>query len=212
MAFRQLSFVLDPVWPQTKAQCLPILGTRPRHLKLLVRPAHQDPRRHPGPADVPDDPFAAVVANVGIGRFVEREPQAGDLPGDGAAQPRALLADAAGEDERVGPPAERDEVGADEAADAVDEEVEREALGFGVLAAPLVGVGLVVGLVILGGGGGDEAKVGGPCQGPPAGLFVEDLLGSRDVERLGGAGRELPGVACVVEHEAEDRWGWWFSQ
>lgn len=108
-----------------------------------------------------------------VTRIVDIKTEACALRDDGFAQPVALLADAAREDEGVDVALEGDVVGAYEAADAVDEEVEGEF------------VLLVVLLVLVRGGGGDGAEIGGSGQGFPPGLFVQDGLCHGDVKVLG---------------------------
>lgn len=134
-------------------------------------------------------PAADVLHHVpDLGRValrVDGEAEAGDLARDGGAQLVAALADAAGEDEGVDAAAEGHVVGADVAADAVGEQIKRQ---------PALGPGVD--------GGGDLAEVGGARERLPAPLLVEDLLGDRDVQLLGGRGGQLADVARVVEHEA----------
>lgn len=178
-----------------------IFGTHPRHLVLLVRLTDQHPRPPPRRATLAHIPdfFVVVVVVVTaavVGRVVQRrEAQAGDLLGDGGAQAGALLADAAGKDERVDLAAQRDVVRADEGADAVDDQVEGEA----ALRAAVV-------VVVV--GGGDGGKVGRARQRLPPGLLVENLLGARDVQLLGRGRGEAADVACVVEDEAGGGRGW----
>lgn len=79
---------------------------------------------------------------------------------------------------------ESDVVAAEEAADAVDEEVEGQFHGR-------------VGSVLF----GDLAEVRGPGQGFPAGFFVEDFFGARDVQCPRGSRGELADIRGVVEDE-----------
>lgn len=162
-------------------------GAQPGHLELLIRATHDDAVLRTAAAAAftvagnVDCHTSLPVDDVVLPR-VDRKAETADFLSDGLPQPGALLADTTREDERIDGAAEGDVVGADVAADAVDEEVEGEA---------------VRGLVA----GGDLAKVGGTCEGFPAGLLVEDLLRLGDVE-VGCRGRgELAGVAGVVEYE-----------
>jgi hypothetical protein len=159
--------------------------TLPRHLKLLVRPTDQRAMPCPLGPNVPDHrPFlAAAPGPVPIPPRIQLEAEAAHHVADPGAQRVAALADAAREDEGVDPALQRDVVRADKGGDAVGEEVEGEPLR-GRLRR------------------GDGGEVGRARQRLPAGLLVEDLLGARDVQRLGRAGRELADVACVVEDEA----------
>lgn len=133
--------------------------TRPRHLKLLIRLADQ----HSMPGALPSHTLHHMLHRPAIATLINLEPQTGQLVHDGGAQLGALLADASGEDQRVDAAAQGHIVGADEAGDAVDEDVERQSVRGRV-------------------GRGDGAEVGGTRERLPPALLVEDLFGLGDVE------------------------------
>ncbi|KUI54116.1 hypothetical protein VP1G_10613 [Cytospora mali] len=147
-----------------------VLSRAPRHLKLLVRRAHQHPvapsTAATAAADIPHHAIADVPRRR-VPRVVDREPQTGTALHHRLAEPVAPLADAAREHQGVDLAPQADVVRPDVGADAVDEEVEGELVR---------GVG--------GGRVGDDAEVGGAGEGLPPGFFVEHRLGHGDVEFL----------------------------
>ena len=135
-----------------------------RHLKLLICLANQDFVLRALLANI-DDEVTLRLSHISILPLIKLEAQTRNLPRDLFPQPRTSFSYTPREDERVHLPFEADVVAADEAGDAVDEEVEGEAVG-------VWGVG---------GGRGDGGEICGTGEGTPAGLLVEDLLGFGDV-------------------------------
>jgi hypothetical protein len=137
------------------------------------------------PTDIPDNNIVFAPGRIPIRFLIHGEAEAAGLVDDGPAKRIAPLSYAAGKHERVHLPPQRHVVAANVAADAVDEEVEREPAG-----------GLLVAV------GGDVAEVGRPRQRPPPALLVEDLLRPGYVEVLRRRWRERVRSTGIMENKA----------
>lgn len=149
------------------------------HLHLLVRLADQDLVLCAACGDVGDDAIGRLLILLPV----ELKAKTCGLLDDALSELRALLTNAAGEDEGIDFAAELEVVAADIVEDFVDDEVKGE------LAVPVALVGL----------GADDAEIRRAGQGLPSALLVQDLLGLGDVHALCAPAAQLPCAVGEVE-------------